>query len=146
MSKISDKKAINDQFPDLKKTQKRTVIGFVVLGVVQVIYFIGSFFLGRFIGYFEHNDLLFYPYNRNANLKASVGLFIVGVANAIYIALNKRISLRNNQLTIGMKVSIPLVSWGLSEFLIYRLGYISSQPIWDSVSTLYGVYDRRKDS
>lgn len=144
VSKPLSEKKIKNEIDELKRTKKKRAVSFVVLGIVQVIYFVGSFFLGRFIGYYEHNDALFYPYNRNAKLKAGIGLFFAGIANAIYIALNKRISLKNKLSNIGMKTAIPLVSWGLSNFIIYELGYNSSISLWDHVSTLYGVYDRRK--
>ncbi len=144
MSKILHQKKIKNEIDELKRNHKRRIISFVVLGIIQVIYFVGSFFLGRFIGYYQHNDLLFYPYNRNAGIKAGISLFFAGIANALYIALNKQISLKNKRLNIGMKTTIPLVSWGLSNFIIYEIGYNSSISLWDHVSTLYGVYDRRK--
>jgi hypothetical protein len=122
----------------------RNLIAFLVLGIVQIVFLIGSFFLGFFSGYFGHNDALYYPYNRNAKAKGQIILILAGIGNAVYIALNKRIALKKKSANIGMKVSIPLVSWGLSNFLLYELGYRSSYPLWDNVSTLYGVYDRRK--
>ncbi|MHA1111498.1 MAG: hypothetical protein ACTSRE_10385 [Promethearchaeota archaeon] len=144
MSKILHKKKYKDKTDELKRENKKNLISFIVMGIIQVVFLVGSFFLGRFIGYYEHNDALFYPYNRNAKLKGSLGLLFAGVANAIYIALNKRVSLKNKKWNLGMKVAIPLASWSVSEFIIYRLGHISSIPLWDHVSTLYGVYDRRK--
>ena len=144
MSKILHAKKIQDKIDGLKRENKKSLISFIVMGIIQVVYFAGAFFLGRFIGYFEHNDSLYYPYNRNAKQVGALGLILAGVINAIYIAFNKRASLKNKKWNLGMKVAIPITSWSLSEFIIYRLGYSSSIPLWDHVSTLYGVYDRRK--
>jgi hypothetical protein len=144
MSNNVQEKELENKKPSKEIKERRNLIGFLVLGIAQLIFFIGSFFLGFLSGYICQNDAIFYPYNRNAKAKGQVVLILAGIANAVYIALNKRIRLKKKSLNIGMKASIPLFTWGLSNFVIYELGYRSSYPLWDHVSTLYGVYDRRK--
>ncbi len=143
--KKRSKKAI-DLPSDLRITKrtKLRIIGFVIIGIIQVLYFIGSYFLGTIYGGFLDYGNPHYPYS-NRKLTSTI-LMSFGIMNAIYIGLNKRISYQNMKKNIAIKASLSIGSYILSTDFFYW-GYNAFKHLWDNVYTvvvLYGVFTRRE--